>query len=101
MTKIPLQVLKLVLVVIATFFLCWSPQQLLMAHAIFSTDHQLTRNTFWIHMFAYSHAMINPIIYITFNENFKKAFKRFFLCSTEEISCEHSSKKITMKGNDK
>ena len=43
-------------------------------------------------MFAYSHAMINPIIYITFNENFKKAFKRFFLCSTEEISWEHSSK---------
>jgi len=85
------KVLKLVLVVIATFFLCWSPQQLLMAHAIFSTDHQLTRNTFWIHMFAYSHAMINPIIYITFNENFKKAFKRFFFCSTEEISWEHST----------
>ena len=37
------QVLKLVLVVIAAFFICWSPQQLLMAHAIFSTDRQLTR----------------------------------------------------------
>jgi hypothetical protein len=35
------QVVKLVLVVIAAFFLCWSPHQLLMAHAILSTDSQV------------------------------------------------------------
>ena len=34
----------------------------------------LTDYEFWINMLAYSHAMINPIIYITFNENFKKSF---------------------------
>ena len=38
------QVVKLVLVVIAAFFLCWSPHQLLMAHAIFSTDLQVRRS---------------------------------------------------------
>ena len=64
-----------------------------MTFAIITTVFFLfLRNTFWIHMFAYSHAMINPIIYITFNENFKKAFKRFFLCSTEEITWDHSGK---------
>ena len=41
-------------------------------------------------MFAYSHAMINPIIYITFNENFKKSFKKFLFCSNEIIPCEYS-----------
>ena len=50
----------------------------------------LKENEFWINMFAYSHAMINPIIYITFNENFKKSFKKFLLCSNEVIPCEYS-----------
>ena len=46
---------------------------------------------FWFNMFAYSHAMINPMIYITFNDNFKKAFKKVIFCSNEEIPSEHSS----------
>lgn len=50
----------------------------------------LKQNEFWINMFAYSHAMINPIIYITFNANFKKAFKRFLCCSNEFIPNEYS-----------
>ena len=65
-----------------------------MAHAIFSPTQQLPlwlkQNEFWINMFAYSHAMINPIIYITFNENFKKSFKRFLCCSNEFIPNEYS-----------
>ena len=65
-----------------------------MAHAIFSPTQQLPlwlkQNEFWINMFAYSHAMINPIIYITFNANFKKAFKRFLCCSNEFIPNEYS-----------
>ena len=83
-----------------------------MAHAIFSPTQQvkkisfnrlflklffglqlplwLKQNEFWINMFAYSHAMINPIIYITFNANFKKAFKRFLCCSNELIPNEYS-----------
>ena len=44
-------------------------------------------------MFAYSHAMINPLIYITFNDNFKKSFKRFICCSDEEITYEYSNRK--------
>ena len=35
--------------------------------------------------------MINPMIYITFNDNFKKAFKKVIFCSNEEIPSEHSS----------
>ena len=50
----------------------------------------MKQNEFWINMFAYSHAMINPIIYITFNANFKKAFKRFLCCSNEFIPNEYS-----------
>ena len=50
----------------------------------------LKENEFWINMFAYSHAMINPIIYITFNENFKKSFKKFLCCSNEIIPNEYS-----------
>ena len=65
-----------------------------MAYAIFSTSQQLPdllkQNEFWIKMFAYSHAMINPIIYITFNENFKKSFKKFLCCSNEVIPYEYS-----------
>ena len=34
--------------------------------------------------------MINPIIYITFNENFKKSFKKFLCCSNEIIPNEYS-----------
>merc|ERR1712059_20458 len=59
------KVVKLLLVVITAFFLCWAPQQLLMIHAIFFTDHQLPEmllmNSFWINMVGYSHAMINPM----------------------------------------
>ena len=65
-----------------------------MAYAIFSQTQQLPdwlkQNEFWINMFAYSHAMINPIIYITFNENFKKSFKKFLCCSNEVIPYEYS-----------
>ena len=106
------KVVKLVLVVIATFVICWSPHQVPMAHAIFFTGSQVTwtdrvpylttslqlptwliKNQFWINMFAYSHAMINPLIYITFNDNFKKSFKRFVCCSDEEINYEYSNRK--------
>ena len=48
---------------------------------------------FWIKMFAYSHAMVNPIIYICFNNNFKKAFKRLICCSNEELTFEYSNRK--------
>ena len=44
-------------------------------------------------MFAYSHAMINPLIYITFNDNFKKSFKSFIFCSDEDITFEYSNRK--------
>ena len=50
----------------------------------------LTDYEFWINMLAYSHAMINPIIYITFNENFKKSFRKFLCCSNEVIPYEYS-----------
>ena len=36
------KVVKLVLVVIATFVICWSPHQVPMAHAIFFTGSQVT-----------------------------------------------------------
>ena len=58
------QVLKLVLVVIATFFLCWSPQQLLMAHAIFSTEIQLTRSGLIISVFVCVFVSIFAIFYL-------------------------------------
>ena len=35
------KVVKLVLVVIATFVICWSPHQVPMAHAIFSQTHRV------------------------------------------------------------
>ena len=37
------KVVKLVLVVIATFVICWSPHQVPMAHAIFFTGSQVTQ----------------------------------------------------------
>jgi len=89
------KVVKLVIVVIAAFFLCWSPHQILMYYAIFFTEAKLPglvqKYRFWFNMFAYSHAMINPMIYITFNDNFKKAFKKVIFCSNEEIPSEHST----------
>ena len=42
------KVVKLVLVVIATFVICWSPHQVPMAHAIFFTGSQVTLHyRFW------------------------------------------------------
>jgi hypothetical protein len=35
---------KLVLVVIATFVICWSPHQVPMAHAILAQTHQVNEN---------------------------------------------------------
>ena len=34
---------------------------------------------FWINMLAYMHAMINPVIYITLNEKFRKEFSKAVL----------------------
>lgn len=66
-----------------------------MYYAIFFTEAKLPglvqKYRFWFNMFAYSHAMINPMIYITFNDNFKKAFKKVIFCSNEEIPSEHST----------
>ena len=38
------KVVRLVVVVVVAFFICWSPHQLLMARAIFATDHRVIRN---------------------------------------------------------
>ena len=35
---------------------------------------KLERNIFWINMLGYSHAMVNPVIYITLNEKFRQEF---------------------------
>ena len=35
---------------------------------------KLERNMFWINMLGYSHAMVNPVIYITLNEKFRQEF---------------------------
>ena len=40
------KVVKLVLVVIATFVICWSPHQVPMAHAIFFTGSQVSKYDF-------------------------------------------------------
>ena len=112
------KVVKLVVVVIFAFVICWSPHQIPMAHAIFFTGSQVsyacitnvwiqyqpalisqlpiwvTENQFWINMFAYSHAMINPIIYIVFNDNFKKSFKQLICCTNEEIIYEYSNREF-------
>ena len=60
---------------------------------LFQLPDWLMENEFWINMIAYSHAMINPIIYITFNENFKKSFKRLMCCTDDEITYEYSNRK--------
>ena len=39
------KVVRLVVVVVVAFFICWSPHQLLMARAIFATDHRVIEMT--------------------------------------------------------
>jgi len=78
--KVRQSVLKLVVVVMVIFVICWSPLQVFRAMGVFYTQYQLpdwvTENKFWIEIIAYSHAMVNPVIYVTFNKNFRSCLKK-------------------------
>jgi allatostatin receptor len=77
------RVTRLVVVVVATFAICWCPIQIILV--LKSLDrYEIT--TFGImiqivsHVLAYMNSCVNPILYAYLSENFRKAFRKMIYC---------------------
>ncbi|KAF4531937.1 hypothetical protein B566_EDAN006629 [Ephemera danica] len=77
------RVTRLVVVVVATFAICWCPIQIILV--LKSLDkYEIT--TFGImiqivsHVLAYMNSCVNPILYAFLSDNFRKAFRKMIYC---------------------
>lgn len=77
------RVTRMVVVVVATFAICWFPIQIILV--LKSLDrYEIT--TFGVmiqiisHVLAYMNSCVNPILYAYLSENFRKAFRKMIYC---------------------
>ncbi|CAI9725885.1 neuropeptide FF receptor 2-like [Octopus vulgaris] len=79
------KVIKMLIVVLIVFILCWSPQQILLLWGLFRSKKQfpayIETVRFVALYVAYLNSSLNPILYCGFNENFRKGFIDAFRCS--------------------
>ncbi|XP_054750118.2 allatostatin-A receptor-like [Lytechinus pictus] len=79
------RVLKMMLIVIVVFIICWAPSQI--AYFCAKMRFGTARNYIWspLHRFfqnlAYFNSCVNPFIYTARNPRFRKALKGIFICS--------------------
>lgn len=79
------KVTKLVLVVIVAFIVCWLPLQVLLLYDLLRKRKGVLpewTKAYWFfaHFMAYADSALNPIIYGSFNDNFRKGFLQIFRC---------------------
>lgn len=71
------QVLRMVLVVVGTFIFCWLLYFIVAVLRIYHND--IPCDVFYMRMLlAHSNCAINPCLYITLSENYKRGFKKLF-----------------------
>ncbi|XP_014212372.1 somatostatin receptor type 2-like [Copidosoma floridanum] len=80
------KVTKLVLTVIAVFFICWSPYWFTQMALIYTEPNQCqSRISITIFLLAgflsYSNSAMNPILYAFLSDNFKKSFLKACTCA--------------------
>ncbi|XP_059167828.1 QRFP-like peptide receptor [Physella acuta] len=80
-TKMRKRIILMLVVILAVFFLCWSPLTISLIYSEFIHGRQ-TKMDDWYHHFQYFarylahfNSLINPVIYAGFNDNFKKGFQ--------------------------
>ncbi|XP_050312828.1 tachykinin-like peptides receptor 99D isoform X2 [Anthonomus grandis grandis] len=78
------RVVKMMMVVVIIFAVCWLPYQLyfiLVSYFPSITTSEYIQETFLaIYWLAMSNSMYNPIIYCWMNARFRRGFKQFFSC---------------------
>ncbi|XP_041711442.2 5-hydroxytryptamine receptor 1E-like [Coregonus clupeaformis] len=67
--------------ILGAFILCWLPffvKELLVGLRVFHASAQVSDFLTWL---GYVNSLINPLLYTSFNEDFKKAFKKLLRCN--------------------
>ncbi|XP_002731478.1 prokineticin receptor 2-like [Saccoglossus kowalevskii] len=96
-----LKIIRMVLMVVCVFFICWLPLQTLRLVIVFDPDVMIgesgwliIRLYLFVHLLAMSHSFVNPFIYTFLHENFKKdareAFMMYQSCCTKHNAMSFS-----------
>lgn len=84
------KVTKMMIGVVVSFFICWSPQFVFVWMHPFAADladslpHWLIPFILWLEVL---NCAMNPVLYVIFNESFRKGFKKVIHCG---ISRDHN-----------
>ncbi|ROT82967.1 putative substance-K receptor-like [Penaeus vannamei] len=83
------KVVVMTAVVLAAFFVCWSPLNAIMLYNHFKKEQQempkwIEAALFWVYFLAYFNSALNPLLYGGFSDNFRQGFRLFCrtLCRT-------------------
>ena len=90
--RIKKRVARMILLVVATFAICWFPLQLCMLtqrFEVWETDTETVNFFLAAKVVAYSNSCLNPILYTFVSSNFRKSFKAILCCvkTTEYTPC--------------
>lgn len=88
------QIIKMLLLVVALFLLCWGPRFLMetllkMGFLEFTRSAYYYRVIFWLLPFV--HAIINPLIYITMSKHFRTSLLKLLQCRAKESQLDSST----------
>ncbi|XP_037783050.1 orexin receptor type 2-like [Penaeus monodon] len=89
------KVVVMTAVVLAAFFICWSPLNAIMLYNYFKSAQEMpkvgaSRAPFWVYFLAYFNSALNPLLYGGFSDNFRQGFRKFYrtLCRSNG-ACQH------------
>ncbi|XP_071379819.1 5-hydroxytryptamine receptor 1E-like [Centroberyx affinis] len=71
--------------ILGAFILCWLPffvKELLLGFNVLQPSSQVSVLSDILTWLGYTNSLINPLLYTTFNEDFKQAFKRLLSCKS-------------------
>ncbi|KAF0292255.1 Neuromedin-K receptor [Amphibalanus amphitrite] len=78
------QVVKMVVMVVMVFVVCWAPLQVIILFGVLNKYDRLpewfSHVEFFAYFLAYSNSLWNPVLYGGFNNAFRKGFSRLFRC---------------------
>ncbi|XP_063588258.1 cholecystokinin receptor type A-like isoform X2 [Penaeus indicus] len=76
------KVVVMTVVVLAAFFICWSPLNAIMLYDKLRNESEMPQwiepALFWIYFLAYFNSALNPLLYGGFSNNFRQGFRNFY-----------------------
>ena len=78
------KVLKMAIVIVLGFTLCWLPFSIITLRRLFARDSRLVDYWSITRILAFSNCAINPCICFVFNGNYRRGLKRLFKCFDSE-----------------